>query len=333
MIKAYAAMEAGGALEPWEYDPGPLQATEVEVEVEHCGICHSDLSMLQNEWGVASFPLVAGHEAIGTIAALGDGVSNLTLGDRVGLGWQSSYCNTCAYCMTGDHNLCPEAERTIIGRHGAFADKVRADATSVVPLPSSLDARTAGPLFCAGITVFNPLLQFNVSPGARVGVVGIGGLGHLALQFCKAWGCEVVAFTSSEAKKAEALAFGAHRTLNSRDADSISSAAGSLDLILCTVSADLDWGLYLSTLRPKGRLHFVGAVMQPLQIMVPQIMRGQLSVSSSPVGSPSTIAQMLEFAARHDIRAQTEHYSFDDINAALAHLDSGNARYRIVLSH
>jgi len=203
--------------------------------------------------------------------------------------------------MTGDHNLCPEAERTIIGRHGAFADKVRADAASDVRPPSNLGARTAGPLFCAGITVFNPLVQFNVSPGARVGVVGLGGLGHLALQFC--------------------------------NAESISSAAGSLDLILCTVSADLDWGLYLSTLRPKGRLHFVGAVMQPLQIMVPQIMRGQLSVSSSPVGSPSTIAQMLEFAARHDIRAQTEHYSFDGINEALAHLDSGNARYRIVLSH
>ncbi len=333
MIKAYAAMEAGGTLQPWEYDPGPLKAGEVEVDVEHCGICHSDLSMLQNEWGVASFPLVAGHEAIGTIAALGDNVANLAVGDRVGLGWQSSYCMSCHYCMTGDHNLCPEAERTIVGRHGAFAEKVRADASSVVPLPDALDARTAGPLFCAGITVFNPLMQFDISPGARVGVVGIGGLGHMALQFCKAWGCEVVAFTSSEAKTAEALEFGAHRTLNSRDPDSISSAAGSLDMILCTVSADLDWGLYLTTLRPKGRLHFVGAVMKPLQIMVPQLLRGQLSVSSSPVGSPSTIAQMLDFAARHDIRAQTEHYNFEDINAALAHLDSGNARYRIVLSH
>lgn len=333
MIKAYAAMEAGGTLQPWEYDPAPLQATEVEIEVEHCGICHSDLSMLQNEWGVAQYPLVAGHEAVGTIAGRGESVRNLELGDRVGLGWQSSFCMACSYCMTGDHNLCAQAQRTIIGRHGAFADKVRADAASVVPLPPSLDARTAGPLFCAGITVFNPLVQFNVSPGDRVGVVGIGGLGHLALKFCNAWGCEVVAFTSSESKTAEALELGAHRTLNSRDADSIKSATGSLDLILCTVSADLDWGLYLSTLRPKGRLHFVGAVLQPLHVGVLQLMPGQLSISSSPVGSPSTIAQMLEFAARHGIRAQTEHYSFDAINDALARLDSGEARYRIVLSH
>ena len=333
MLKAYAAMEAGGTLQPWEYDPAPLQATEVEIEVEHCGICHSDLSMLQNEWGVAQYPLVAGHEAVGTIAGRGESVRNLELGDRVGLGWQSSFCMACSYCMTGDHNLCAQAQRTIIGRLGAFADKVRADAASVVPLPSSLDARTAGPLFCAGITVFNPLVQFNVSPGDRVGVVGIGGLGHLALKFCNAWGCEVVAFTSSEGKTAEALELGAHRTLNSRDADSIKSATGSLDLILCTVSADLDWGLYLSTLRPKGRLHFVGAVLQPLHVGVLQLMPGQLSISSSPVGSPSTIAQMLEFAARHGIRAQTEHYSFDAINDALARLDSGEARYRIVLSH
>ena len=144
---------------------------------------------------------------------------------------------------------------------------------------------------CAGITVFNPLVQFNVSPGARVGAVSIGGLGHLALQFYNAWGCEVVAFTSSEAKTAEALELGAHRTLNSRDADSIGSAAGNLDLILRTVSADLDWSIYLSTLRPKGRLHFVGVVLQPLDIRVLQLMSGQLSVSSSPVGSPATISR------------------------------------------
>ena len=199
MIHAYAAREAGGRLEPFEYEPGPLAYGEVEIEVEHCGICHSDLSMLDNEWGIAEFPLAPGHEVVGTISAVGQGVISLQTGQRVGLGWHARYCMTCPSCMNGDHNLCAQAEGTIVRRHGGFADKVRAQAASVVPLPDRLDAAGAGPLFCGGITVFNPLVQFGIKPTDKVAVVGIGGLGHMALQFLNAWGCEVTAFTSSQA--------------------------------------------------------------------------------------------------------------------------------------
>jgi uncharacterized zinc-type alcohol dehydrogenase-like protein len=254
------------------------------------------------------------------------------MGERVGLGWQSRYCKTSTQCMTGNHNLCADAQGTIMGRHGGFADKVRADAASVVPLPATIDAVTAGPLFCAGITVFNPLVQFDIKPTDSIGVIGIGGLGHMALKFCNAWGCEVTAFTSSESKAEEAVAMGAHRILNSRDSASLKSAERSLDLILCTVSASLDWNLYLSTLKPKGRLHMVGAVVEPLGILVPPMLRAQQSVSASQVGSPTTIAQMLEFSARHNIKPQTEHFRFDQVNEAIARLESGNARYRVVLS-
>ncbi len=164
MIKAFAASEAGGELRPFEYDPGPLGSHHVEIEVEHCGICHSDLSMLENAWGMAQFPLVPGHEVAGTISMVGDEVVHLKPGQRVGLGWHSGYCMSCPSCMRGDHNLCAAAEGTILSRHGGFADRVRALGASVVPLPDEIDGASAGPLFCGGITVFNPLVQFGVKP-------------------------------------------------------------------------------------------------------------------------------------------------------------------------
>jgi uncharacterized zinc-type alcohol dehydrogenase-like protein len=333
MIKAYAANKPGGKLEPFEYDPGPLNTGEVEINVEHCGICHSDISMLNNDWGMTEYPFVPGHEVVGTIGAVGEGVSHLKVGQRVGLGWHADYCTTCPSCMDGDHNLCGSATGTIIGRHGGFADKVRANALSVVPLPQSLDASKAGPLFCGGITVFNPLVQFNISPTSKVAVIGIGGLGHMALGFLNAWGCEVTAFTSSDAKRKEALDLGAHKTLNSRESSEIEGAAGSFDLILSTVNVTLDWGAYINTLKPKGRLHFLGAALEPVPVPAFSLIGGQRQISGSPVGSPATIAKMLEFSALHGIEPVTEHFKFDQVNEALEHLESGKARYRIVLSH
>ena len=332
MIKAHAALAAGEELQAFEYDPGKLGRHEVELDVEHCGICHSDLSMIDNVWGMSRYPLVPGHEVIGTIAKKGDDVTSLAVGDRVGLGWHSGYCMTCPTCLDGDHNMCASAQGTIVGRHGGFAEQVRADAGSVVKLPDGLDPNSAGPLFCGGITVFNPLVQFDIKPTASVGVVGIGGLGHMALQFLRAWGCEVTAFTSTDAKRDEALGMGAHHTLNSRDPETLAAAAGRFDLILATVNVKLDWNAYLATLRPKGRLHFVGATLEPLDIGVFGLITAQRSVSGSPVGSPAVIARMLEFAARHGIAPVTETYRFDQINEALTRLRSGQARYRIVLS-
>jgi uncharacterized zinc-type alcohol dehydrogenase-like protein len=247
------------------------------------------------------------------------------------LGWHSDYCHHCSSCGSGDHNLCATAQGTIVGRHGGFADKVRANAASVVALPEGMDAKTAGPLFCGGITVFNPLVQFDIKPTDKVAVVGIGGLGHIALQFLRAFGCEVTAFTSSESKTAEAKELGAHHCINSRDADAIAAAAGRFDFILTTVNVKLDWNLYLSTLKPKGRLHFVGATLEPLDINVFSLIGAQRSVSGSPVGSPATIKKMLDFAVQHKIQPVVEMFKFDQINEAIAHLESGKARYRIVL--
>ncbi|RBP51347.1 NADPH-dependent aldehyde reductase Ahr [Arenicella xantha] len=331
MINAYAAREPKGELTPFEYDPGDLNAHDVEIDVEYCGICHSDLSVLDSEWGRTNYPMVPGHEVVGKIAAIGDQVNGLAIGDRVGLGWHAGSCDHCDMCDTGDHNLCSQSQPTIMGRHGGFADRVRAAGNSVIKLPEGMDAQSAGPLFCGGITVFNPLVQFDVKPTDRVAVIGIGGLGHMALQFLNAWGCDVTAFTSSEDKRDELLSMGAHHVLNSRDAEQLKQASGSFDMIISTVNVKLDWNSYLGTLAPRGRLHFVGAALDPLDIGVFNMMGKQLSVSASTIGSPATIKQMLEFANLHNIKPIIETYKFDDVNAAVERLRSGKARYRVVL--
>ncbi|WP_160151958.1 NAD(P)-dependent alcohol dehydrogenase [Microbulbifer sp. ALW1] len=332
MINAYAAESAGAELTPFSYDPGSLKPGQVEILVEYCGLCHSDLSVVNNEWGMSAYPVVPGHEVVGRIEALGAGVTHLQAGQRVGLGWHAGYCGHCGECDNGHQNLCASAQPTIIGHHGGFADKVRASADSVVPIPDGLDPKVVGPLFCAGITVYNPLVQFDIKPNSRAAVIGIGGLGHLALQFLNAWGCDVTAFTSSDSKRQEALELGAHHTLNSRDPEALKAAAGQFDLIISTVNVKLDWNTYLATLKPRGRLHFVGATTEPLDLNVFNLLMAQRQVSGSPVGSPATIADMLEFAARHKIAPKVEQFPMSKVNEAFARLESGEARYRIVLT-
>ncbi len=330
-VNAYAASEAGGKLEPYQYELGPLGDHDVDIAVESCGICHSDLSMLNNEWGMTSYPFVPGHEIIGTVKEAGAHVSNLKPGDRVGVGWHSGYCMDCQTCLSGDHNMCATAQGVIVGHHGGFADTVRAQAASAIKIPDGMNAKTAGPLLCGGITVFNPLVQYDISPTSRVGVIGIGGLGHMAIKFANAWGCHVTAFTSSESKKQEAIEMGAHTTINSRDAGELESAAGQFDLLISTVNVKLDWNAYIGTLKPRGRLHVVGATLEPMDLGAMPIIMGQKAVSGSPVGSPATIATMLDFAARHGIEPKTEHFPMANVNDAMEHLHAGKARYRIVL--
>lgn len=332
-IKAYAALSAGAPLEIFEYQAKPLGEEEVDIAVDYCGICHSDLSVIHNNWGNAHFPLVPGHEISGRVVAAGPRVPNLKVGDRVGLGWFSRSCMSCHECLSGNHNLCANNEDTIIGRPGGFAERVRAHWGWAVPIPEGVDVAKAGPLFCGGITVFNPIVQCGVKPTDRVGVVGVGGLGHIALQFLNKWGCEVFAFTSSPDKTAELQKLGAHHVVNSRDPEQFKSLARSLDFILVTVNVPLDWGAYIDTLAPKGRLHFVGAVLEPLNIGVFPLLMGERSVSASPLGSPATTADMLDFCARHAIAPVTEVFPMSKVNDALARLNSGQARYRIVLQN
>jgi uncharacterized zinc-type alcohol dehydrogenase-like protein len=273
---------------------------------------------------MTKYPFVPGHEVAGKVVALGGHTKRLKIGDHVGLGWYSGSCGACEQCLSGNQNLCLSAEGTIVGRHGGFATRVRAQWPWVSPLPEKIDAGTAGPLLCGGITVFNPIVQCGVKPTDSVAVIGIGGLGHLALKFLRAWGCDVTAFTTSDSKREEALRLGAHRTLNSRNADELARAASTFDFILNTANADLDW---------KGRLHTVGAVPSPMAVAAFPLLAGQKSLSGSPLGSPATTDTMLKFSARHGIAPTTETFPMSRANDAFEHLRSGKARYRIVLTN
>jgi alcohol/geraniol dehydrogenase (NADP+) len=330
-FNAYAAMTAHGSLEPFSFDPGEIGPEEVEIKVSHCGLCHSDLSMLDNDWGMSQYPFVPGHEVTGTVVALGEGAKALKIGQRVGLGWFAHSCLACPECLSGQQNLCANAQGTIVGRHGGFADRVRAQWTWVRPLPEALDLAKAGPLLCGGTTVFAPFLIHDLSSTARVGIIGIGGLGHMALQFANKWGCEVHAFTTSDSKEAEARQLGAHYVHNTKQDGALKKLARSLDLIISTINAPQDVSAFLDTLAPNGCFHNVGAVLKPLEVPAFSLILGQKSVSGSPTGSPTAIDYMLEFSARHSVAPVVESFPMSKVNDALERLRSGKARYRVVL--
>ena len=331
IVHAYAAKSANSDLEPFEYTLPEIGPEQVDIQVEYCGICHSDLSMLRNEWGMSAYPLVPGHEVVGRVEEVGSMVKNLKVGDRVGLGWFSGSCMTCPQCLGGDQNLCSQGEGTIVGRHGGFAYRVRTHWVWATPLPDALPANSAGPLFCGGITVFNPILEFDVRPTDRVGVIGIGGLGHLALQFLNKWGCEVTAFSSNPEKSSELKTLGAHRVVNSKDSEALKAEAGRYNFILSTVAVPLEWSEYINALAPRGRLHTVGAVLEPIPVGAFPLIMAQRSISGSPLGSPSTTATMLEFCARHTIAPTIQEFPLEKVNEAIDLLENGSPRYRIVL--
>ncbi len=330
VIDAWVATAARQKLVRQQIDLGPLCPDDVEVQVENCGLCHSDLSVLNDDWALSQYPAVLGHEVVGRVVEVGSSAKGLKVGQRVGIGWNSGSCMYCRYCKSGEQHLCLQAQPTIIGHRGGFASRVRSHWAWTVPLPESLDFAEVGPLLCGGITVFNPLAMY-ATPTSRVGIVGIGGLGHLGLKFAAAFGCEVTAFTSSESKFDEARGFGADHVVSSRDSDAVKKLAGTLDLLIVTANVSLDWDAMMATLAQNGRMHIVGAVMTPIPIMAVPMIFGQKSVSGSPTGSPVAIETMLDFAARHKVTPQTEHFPMSQVNAALEHLKAGKARYRIVL--
>ncbi len=339
-IQAFAAHAAGAQLLPFRYSPGELRPYDVEVRVSHCGVCHSDVHLIDNDWGISRYPLVPGHEIVGTVTALGAAVHGhtgtlpgaLTLGQRVGIGWQADSCHICEFCRAGEEHLCAKAVPTCVGRHGGFAESVRVNSRFVIPIPDALDSVSAAPLLCGGVTVYSPLRTHGARPASRVGVIGIGGLGHLALQFARAFGSEVTAFSSSADKQSEALSLGAHAFVNTRETASVKKLARSFDLILSTVSADQDLHNFIDALRPKGTLVILGAGPSPLQISGASLIGGQRAVAGSNIGSPRDIREMLDVAARHKIKAVTERFAMKDANTAVARVKKNQVRYRAVLT-
>lgn len=321
LFNAYAAKKAKARLVPFQYEPGPLGSDEVEIAISHCGICHSDVHLVDGEWG-DWFPLVPGHEIVGTIAA----GKAFAPDERVGVGWQRNSCGECEYCRAGEEVLCAKHEATCQGNFGGFADRIRVNQRFAFRVPDELPTESAAPLLCGGVTVYAPLRKF-AGKGSRVGVIGIGGLGHLALQFARAMGCEVTAFSRVADKESEARKFGADHFLTG------DPARGSLDLILNTAHAAPDMDAYLGALRPKGVFCQLGAAPVPLAVPSMPLIGGSRSVTGSAIGSPAIIREMLTFAARHGVAATTEVVPMREVNEALDRTRRNLARYRMVLAN
>ncbi|MGB7417365.1 MAG: NAD(P)-dependent alcohol dehydrogenase [Thermosynechococcaceae cyanobacterium] len=336
MIKGYACKEKGGQLESYEYDPGALGADEVEVEVEFCGICHSDLAMIDNDWGMSNYPFIPGHEAIGKIVAVGDQVSQNRVGQRVGVGWQSASCNHCKKCGVGKESLClneDEVENTIVNRNGAWAEKVRSQAKWAIPIPEALDPSLAGPLMCAGTTVWSPIRHHGVRPGMETAVLGVGGLGHLAVQFLAKMGTQVTGLSTTRSKEQQTRDLGATNFIATQESpEDLEKAAGRFDFIVSTVSANVPWDTYIQALAPEGMLILCGVPGGAVEFMPFPIIGTEKKIGGGRAGAPSDTQEMLEFCATHDIAPMCEQFAMKDINQAIQHVRDGKARYRAVVA-
>ena len=336
-IKGYACKEQGGQLTSFEYEPGDLAANEVEVEVEYCGICHSDIAMIDNEWGMSNYPFIPGHEAIGKIVAVGTQVDRDRIGQRVGVGWQSASCNHCKNCGAGKESLClneSEVGQTIVNRNGAWANRVRSQARWAIPIPDGLDSAKAGPLMCAGTTVWSPIRHNNVLAGMKTAVLGVGGLGHLAVQFLAKMGTEVTGLSSTRSKEENTRKLGATDFIATKESpEDLEKAAGRFDLILSTVSADVDWNTYINALAPEGTLIICGVPDGALKLMPFPIIDRERKIVGGRAGAPSDTREMLEFCATHNIAPMCEQFDLGDINQAVQHVRDGKARFRAVLAY
>jgi uncharacterized zinc-type alcohol dehydrogenase-like protein len=332
-IHGLAAHAAGAQLVPYKYQVEELGPNDVEVKISHCGVCHSDVHLIDNDWGMSKYPFIPGHEIVGMVTEVGSAVTDRKVGERVGIGWQSDSCGVCEWCRRGEEHLCPKAQSTCVGRNGGYADAIRVNSRFAIPVPEVLESENVAPLLCGGITVYSPLRNWLARPASRVGVVGIGGLGHMGLQFAKAFGCEVTAFSTSKDKEAEARSLGANHFVNTRDTGALKKVSGCFDLILSTVSADQDFQGFVGALRPKGTLVVLGAAPSPLQIAAFSLIGGQKAIAGSPTGSPGDLHEMLDVAARHGVKAITETFAMKDANKAVERVKKNKVRYRAVLTN
>ncbi|HTY46632.1 MAG TPA: NAD(P)-dependent alcohol dehydrogenase [Methanomassiliicoccales archaeon] len=330
----YAAMERGAALQPFDFelgDPGPY---EVVIKITHCGLCHSDLHFIDADLGyVSAFPLVPGHEIVGTVERVGDLMTEVKVGDRVGVGYQCKACLDCEWCRRSMENFCKKRQATVSGRPGGFASHIRVDGRFAYPIPKALASEHAAPLLCAGHTVYSALRRHGAGPDVRVGIVGFGGLGHIGVLLAKAMGCEVTVISSNVEKKADAEKMGANRFLSEKNEEQIARWKESLDLIVDTAPGGPNAEKFFDLLRPNGRLVVVSRGASEIRISSTRIMASQMQIAGSITGGRVAMTEMLNFAAWNGIKPWVEVMPMDRVNEAIARLRAGKARYRIVLTN
>ncbi|KAF2686061.1 GroES-like protein [Lentithecium fluviatile CBS 122367] len=334
---------AEGNMQWRAYTPKSFQETDVELDIEMCGVCGSDIHTLRSGWGPSDYPLVVGHEIIGKVSRVGKDVKDLKVGDRVGVGAQSECCEACKPCKMEQESNCAAMVMTYNGKHqngdksfGGYAKSWRGPASFAIPIPDGLPSEFAAPLMCGGVTVYNPLVTYGAGPGKRVGVVGVGGLGHFAILFAKALGCsEVVAISRSSSKKADALELGADRFIaTGEDENWPSTNASSLDLIISTVSGSFPLDQYLSLLDVNGTFVQLGAPDDPLPSFSPlALILKNLRIAGSLIGTRKQIADMLKLAKETNLKAWVQVRPMEEANQVLRDFEKGLPRYRYVLKN
>lgn len=340
-VKAYGTEAAESPLGQLTIKRRITTPHDVEIDILFCGVCHSDLHTARNEWHNTIYPCVPGHEIVGKVVRVGDHVSKFKVGDVVGVGCMVDSCRECEYCKEGLEQYCepgmtgtyssPDKYLENTPTFGGYSESVVVDENYVLRIPENLDLAATAPLLCAGITTYSPLHHWKVGPGQKVGVVGIGGLGHMAIKIAKAMGAHVVAFTTSESKFAEAKRLGADEVVLSRDEEQMAKYHNKLHFVLDAVSAEHDINAYIALLRVDGSLALVGAPEQPLPVAAFSLIPKRRSFSGSMIGGIAETQDMLDFCGKHNITADIEMINIDQINEAYERLLKGDVKYRFVI--
>jgi len=339
---AYAVKEKSGRAMLWSYKPRPLGNEDVEIRITHCGICGSDLHTISSGWGPTRYPVVVGHEIVGVVVSKGSQVSQLKVGDRVGVGPQVWACmNSCTNCKAGDDNHCSRSVYTYNGvypdgqpSYGGYAQAIRVSSHFAIKIPDAIPSDLAAPLLCAGVTVWTPIVEHNIKFGTKVVVTGLGGLGHLAVQFASKMGAEVTVLSHSTNKSEDAKALGAKSFIDSNNAKAVAAARSNYDVILVTaVFKGMNWDLYLSLLKLRGKVIILCAPEEKMIINPMSLLIKKASILGSSIGSTAQMKDMLEFASKHNVRPVIEKLPMNRVNDGIELVSSGRIRYRCVLEN
>jgi uncharacterized zinc-type alcohol dehydrogenase-like protein len=337
--KAYAAQSPTTDLAPWTFERRDVGPHDVQIEIAFCGVCHSDLHQIKNEWFPGIFPMVPGHEIVGRISRVGGHVNKFKVGDLAGVGCMVDSCQVCVNCQDGLEQYCLEGNtqtynnlgRDGVPTYGGYSNTIVVREEFVVNVSDKLDLAAVAPLLCAGITTYSPLRYWKVGKGHKLAVVGLGGLGHMGVKFGVAFGADVTVLSTSPSKEQDAKALGAHHFVVTKDEEQLKAVQGSFDFILDTVAADHDIPLYLSLLKTSGTHILVGAPPKPMEIPAFALIPGRKSVSGSTIGGIAETQEMLDFCAEHHIVSDIELINIQDINQAYERMVKGDVRYRFVI--
>ena len=337
--KAFSAASAAAPLSAATIERRSPTASDVQIKILYCGVCHSDLHFVRNEWAFTLYPAVPGHEIVGRVTAVGRGVTKFKVGDTVGVGCLVDSCRTCPDCRQGLEQFCAGMVMTYgsMDKHlnaptlGGYSQSIVVTEDFVLRIPANLNLAAVAPLLCAGITTYSPLRHWKVGPGQKVGIVGLGGLGHMAVKFARAFGAHVVLFTTSPGKASDAKRLGAHEVVVSTDAAQMQAQAGSFDFILDAVAASHDINAYINLLKRDGNLTLVGAPGQPLPVAAFPLIFQRRSFSGSLIGGLPETQEMLDFCGAHNITSDIEMIRMDQINDAYERMLKSDVKYRFVI--